>query len=71
MTTIIANLLLWPALAKSTCSSECYKFVCEATLQSTGAFQRIALLAQLSLYLNKAVLFVSRGAHEVAIILQC
>ncbi|WP_249872963.1 hypothetical protein, partial [Oceanobacillus saliphilus] len=32
-----------------------------------GFFLAIALLPQLSLYLNKAVLFVSRGAHEVAL----
>lgn len=67
MTTIIANLLLWARLPKVLVRVNVTNLPVKLHYKALGFFLAIALLPQLSLYLNKAVLFVSLGAHEVAL----
>lgn len=67
VTTIVANLLLWlrlpSVLVPVSVTTSTVKFHIKAML----VFLAASLLPQLSLYLNKAVVFVTQGVEDVAV----
>ncbi|CAM2855252.1 polysaccharide biosynthesis C-terminal domain-containing protein [Weissella confusa] len=67
VTTIFANLLLWIRLPSALVRITFDSFTAKIHLKSLGFYFAISLLPQLSLYLNKAILFVTKGAEDVAV----
>lgn len=67
VTTIIANLLLWLRLPSVLVRIKFASFPGKIHVKSLGFYVAISFLPQLSLYLNKAILFVTKGADDVAV----
>ncbi|MCT2911650.1 polysaccharide biosynthesis C-terminal domain-containing protein [Weissella confusa] len=67
VTTIFANLLLWIRLPSALVRIRLDSFTAKIHLKSLGFYFAISILPQLSLYLNKAILFVTKGAEDVAV----
>lgn len=67
ITTIVANILLWLRLPSVLVRVSIETSPVKLHVRALGFFVAISLLPQLALYMNKAILFVTKGVNEVAV----